>query len=50
MKKIYTDEQIVGFIREAKKSEATISNFVGRKVFTKTRFGVIRAKERPTAE
>lgn len=35
MKKIYTDEQIVGFVREAEKSEATISEFCRQRDLTK---------------
>lgn len=27
MKKIYTDEQIVGFVREAEKTDVTIAEF-----------------------
>ncbi len=33
MKKIYTDEQIVGFVREAEKTEATIAEFCRQKGF-----------------
>jgi len=52
MKKIYTDEQIVGFIREAEKSEATIAEFCRHKGFNegtfykwKKRFGSMQAAE-----
>ncbi len=38
MKKIYTDEQIVGFIREAEKSEVTISEFCRQKGFNEGTF------------
>ncbi len=30
MKKIYSDEQIVGFVREAEKTEVTIAEFCRR--------------------
>ena len=52
MKKIYTDEQIVGFIREAEKSEVTISEFCRQKGFNegtfykwKKRFGSMQVAE-----
>ncbi len=52
MKKIYTDEQIVGFIREAEKSEVTISEFCRQKGFNegtfykwKKRFGTMQVAE-----
>jgi len=35
MKKIYSDEQIVGFAREAERTEATISKFCQQKCFNK---------------
>ncbi|MCP9496840.1 MAG: transposase [Pyrinomonadaceae bacterium MAG19_C2-C3] len=38
MKKIYSDEQIVSFIREAEKSEATISEFCRQKGFNEATF------------
>ncbi len=38
MKKIYTDEQIVGFMREAAKSEATIAEFCRQKGFNEGTF------------
>ncbi len=52
MKKIYTNEQIVGFIREAEKSEVTISEFCRQKGFNegtfykwKKRFGSMQVAE-----
>ncbi len=33
MKKIYTDEQIVGFVREAERIEETIAEFCRQKGF-----------------
>ena len=46
MKKIYADEQIVGFVREAEKTEVTIAEFCRQKGFNegtlykwKKRFG-----------
>jgi len=52
MKKIYTDEQVVGFVREAEKSEETISEFCRRKGFNegtfykwKKRFGSMQVGE-----
>ncbi len=38
MKKIYTDEQIVGFVREAEKIEVTISEFCRQKGFNESTF------------
>ena len=35
MKKIYTDEQFVGFVREAEKTEVTIAGFCRQKDLTK---------------
>ena len=35
MKKIYSDEQIVSFAREAERTEATISKFCRQKCFNK---------------
>lgn len=52
MKKIYTDEQIVGFVREAEKTEVTISEFCRQKGFNegtfykwKKRFGSMQVAE-----
>jgi putative transposase len=52
MKKIYTDEQIVGFVREAEKTEATIAEFCRSKGFNegtfykwKKRFGSMQVAE-----
>ena len=52
MKKIYTDEQIVGFVREAEKSEVTIAEFCRQKGFNegtfykwKRRFGSMQIAE-----
>jgi putative transposase len=52
MKKIYTDEQIVGFVREAEKSEVTIAEFCRQKGFNegtfykwKKRFGSMQVQE-----
>ena len=52
MKKIYTDEQIVGFIREAEKSDATIAEFCRHQGFNeatfykwKRRFGSMQVQE-----
>ena len=52
MKKIYTDEQIVGFVREAEKTEATIAKFCRSKGFNegtfykwKKRFGSMQVAE-----
>ncbi len=33
MKKVYSDEQIVGFVREAEKTEVTIAEFCRQKGF-----------------
>ncbi len=38
MKKIYSDEQIVGFVREAERSEATIAEFCWQKGFNESTF------------
>lgn len=38
MKKIYTDEQIVGFVREAEKTEVTIAEFCRQKGFNEGTF------------
>ncbi len=38
MKRIYTDEQIVDLVREAEKTEATISEFCRQRDLTKARF------------
>jgi len=53
MKKIYTDEQIVGFVREAEKSEVTIAESCRQKGFNegifykwKKRFGSARRDKR----
>ncbi len=52
MKKIYTDEQIVGFVREAEKTEMTIAEFCRQKGFNegtfykwKKRFGSMQVAE-----
>ena len=52
MKKIYTDEQVVGFIREAEKTEVTIAEFCRQKGFNegtfyqwKRRFGSMQVAE-----
>jgi len=52
MKKIYTDEQIVGFVREAEKTEITIAEFCRQKGFNegtfykwKKRFGSMQVRE-----
>ncbi len=52
MKRIYTDEQIVGFVREAEKTEVTISEFCRQKGFNegtfykwKKRFGAMQVQE-----
>ncbi len=52
MKKIYTDEQIVGFVREAEKTEVTIAEFCRQKGFNegtfykwKNRFGSMQVAE-----
>ena len=52
MKKIYTDEQIVGFVREVEKSEVTIAEFCRQKGFNegtfykwKKRFGSMQVQE-----
>jgi len=52
MKKIYTDEQIVGFVREAEKTEVTIAEFCRQKGFNegtfykwKKRFGSMQVGE-----
>ena len=52
MKKIYTDEQIVGFVREAEKTEVTIADFCRQKGFNegtfykwKKRFGSMQVAE-----
>ncbi len=52
MKKIYTDEQIVGFVREAEKTEVTIAEFCRQKGFNegtfykwKKRFGSMQVQE-----
>ncbi|MBA4184585.1 MAG: transposase [Acidobacteria bacterium] len=38
MKRIYTDEQIVDLVREAEKTEATISEFCRQKGFNEGTF------------
>ena len=38
MKKIYTDEQIVGFVREAERTEVTIAEFCRQKGFNEGTF------------
>ena len=52
MKRIYTDEQIVDLVREAEKTEATISEFCRQKGFNegtfyqwKKRFGSMQVQE-----
>jgi len=52
MKKIYTNEQIVGFVREAEKTEVTIAEFCRQKGFNegsfykwKKRFGSMQVAE-----
>jgi putative transposase len=52
MKKIYTDEQIVGFVREAEKADVTIAEFCRQKGFNegtfykwKKRFGSMQVAE-----
>ncbi len=52
MKKIYTDEQIVGFVREAEKTDLTIAEFCRQKGFNegtfykwKKRFGSMQVAE-----
>jgi len=52
MKKIYTAEQIVGFVREAEKTEVTIAEFCRQKGFNegtfykwKKRFGSMQVQE-----
>jgi len=52
MKKIYSDEQIVGFVREAEKTEVTIAEFCRQKGFNegtfykwKKRFGSMQVAE-----
>ena len=52
MKKIYSDEQIVGFVREAEKTEVTISEFCRQQGFNegtfykwKKRFGSMQVQE-----
>ncbi len=52
MKKIYSDEQIVGFVREAEKTEITIAEFGRQKGFNegtfykwKKRFGSMQVQE-----
>ncbi len=52
MKKIYTDEQVVGFVREAEKTEVTIAEFCRQKGFNegtfykwKKRFGSMQVAE-----
>ena len=52
MKKIYSDEQIVGFVREAEKTEVTIAEFCRQKGFNeatfykwKKRFGLMQVAE-----
>ncbi len=52
MKKIYTDEQIVGFVREAEKTDVTIVEFCRQKGFNegtfykwKKRFGSMQVGE-----
>lgn len=52
MKKIYSDEQIVGFVREAQKTEITIAEFCRQKGFNegtfykwKKRFGSMQVAE-----
>ncbi len=38
MKKIYTDEQIVGFVRKPRNQKRRLVNFVGKRDLTKARF------------
>ncbi len=52
MKKIYSDEQIVGFVREAERTEVTIAEFCRHKGFNegtfykwKKRFGSMQVAE-----
>ncbi len=52
MKKIYSDEQVVGFVREAEKTDVTISEFCRQKGFNegtfykwKKRFGSMQVAE-----
>lgn len=52
MKKIYTDEQIVGFLREAERGEQTIKDFCRAKGLNETtfhkwkrRFGAMQVEE-----
>ncbi len=52
MKKIYTNEQVVGFVREAEKTEVTIAEFCRQKGFNegtfykwKKRFGSMQVPE-----
>lgn len=52
MKRIYTDEQIVGFVREAERTEVTITEFCRQKGFNegtfykwKKRFGSMQVAE-----
>lgn len=52
MKKMYTDEQIVGFVREAEKTDVTIAEFCRQKGFNegtfykwKKRFGSMNVAE-----
>ena len=52
MKKVYSDEQIVGFLRAAEKSEGTIAEFCRQQGFNETtfykwkqRFGVMQVAE-----
>ncbi|MGI9090151.1 MAG: IS66 family insertion sequence element accessory protein TnpA [Gemmatimonadaceae bacterium] len=52
MKKIYTDEQIVGFVREAEKTDVTVVEFCRQKGFNegtfykwKKRFGSMQVAE-----
>ena len=52
MKKIYSDEQIVGFVREAEKTEVTIAEFCRQTGFNegtfykwKKRFGSMQVAE-----
>jgi len=52
MKKLYSDEQIVGFVREAERTEVTIAEFCRQKGFNegtfykwKKRFGSMQVAE-----
>lgn len=52
MKKVYSDEQIVAFIREAEKTDMTIAEFCRREGFNegtfykwRKRFGAMQASE-----